>query len=302
MAFSFGAPASVRECRAWGWAAPSGADRSVMKHGGWGWRAAVSRGNASVCLVTLVTVQGPSFGVASSPAFGSLGGAGFGSSSAPTLGTAGSSPSLFGAASTPGGFSFTAPSSGGAFGAPASGASPFGAASMPSLFGAAASTPSLFSAAPASTPSLFGGGAGGPSPFGAAAPSSTPSLFGAGATGSLFGAPQQPAAPAGGGGQVMALLPGTAPDLSAVMELEALRVAFVPGPSGAGGIAPPGTGAPPRFQTFFLNVVPDAAARVKPAGVDDLAWRAALRRAGGADNPDNLWPVPATGFGDLLLR
>ena len=38
------------------------------------------------------------------------------------------------------------------------------------------------------------------------------------------------------------------------------------------------------------------------AGVDELQWREALQRAGGADNPDHLWPVLAQGFKDLLGR
>jgi len=38
------------------------------------------------------------------------------------------------------------------------------------------------------------------------------------------------------------------------------------------------------------------------ADVDELAWREALVRAGGPDNPDRLWPVLATGMGDLLQR
>ncbi len=36
--------------------------------------------------------------------------------------------------------------------------------------------------------------------------------------------------------------------------------------------------------------------------MDELAWREALARAGGPDNPDHLWPVLARGFGDLLAR
>ena len=39
-----------------------------------------------------------------------------------------------------------------------------------------------------------------------------------------------------------------------------------------------------------------------PADVNELAWREALVRAGGPDNPDRLWPVLATGMGDLLQR
>lgn len=52
----------------------------------------------------------------------------------------------------------------------------------------------------------------------------------------------------------------------------------------------------------LLNVVDNPAARVKPAAVDELQWRAALQRAGGPDNPDHLWPVLAQGFKDLLAR
>ena len=65
----------------------------------------------------------------------------------------------------------------------------------------------------------------------------------------------------------------------------------------------PGVGNPRyRFEHLLLNVVSNPAARVKPGGVDELAWREALQRAGGADNPDQLWPVLAQGFKDLLAR
>jgi len=36
--------------------------------------------------------------------------------------------------------------------------------------------------------------------------------------------------------------------------------------------------------------------------VDDLAWREALQQAGGAENPDRLWPVLAAGLSDLRSR
>lgn len=57
-----------------------------------------------------------------------------------------------------------------------------------------------------------------------------------------------------------------------------------------------------RFKYLFLNVVDNPAARVKPADVDELQWREALRRAGGPNNPNNLWPVQAQGFKALLAR
>ncbi|PRW60937.1 nuclear pore complex NUP54 [Chlorella sorokiniana] len=83
-----------------------------------------------------------------------------------------------------------------------------------------------------------------------------------------------------------------APDLSAIRELESIKDSYVAGP----------TNQRYRFQHLLLNVVDNPAARVKPAGVDELQWREALQRAGGADNPDHLWPVLAHGFKDLLAR
>lgn len=73
-------------------------------------------------------------------------------------------------------------------------------------------------------------------------------------------------------------------------ELVALRDAFVPDSDKF------------RFQSLFLNVVPNPAARIKPSGVDDLRWREALQRCGGIDSPDSLWPVAARGFQDLVAR
>lgn len=57
-----------------------------------------------------------------------------------------------------------------------------------------------------------------------------------------------------------------------------------------------------KFQYLFLNVVKDPALRIKPKDIDELQWREALRRAGGPDNPHNLWPVPYNGFKGLLDR
>lgn len=57
-----------------------------------------------------------------------------------------------------------------------------------------------------------------------------------------------------------------------------------------------------KFQYLFLNVVKDPSQRVKPKDIDELQWREAMRRAGGPDNPRNLWPVPYNGFKGLLDR
>ena len=167
------------------------------------------------------------------------------------------------------------------------------AQAAPSLFGAQpASAPSLFGAQPASTPSLFGAA---PAPAAATAASPFGSAFGTAqpaAGGGLFGQPQQqqlqqqvaPLAFAGAAPQ--------APDLSAIRELEGIKDSYVPGAANQRY----------RFQHLLLNVVDNPAARAKPAGVDELQWREALQRAGGADNPDHLWPVLAQGFKDLLAR
>lgn len=88
------------------------------------------------------------------------------------------------------------------------------------------------------------------------------------------------------------LPPQPALDLTSVRELEALRDAFIAYPGNRQCI----------FNYFFLNVVENVAARVKPDGVNELRWREALQRAGGPDNPDHLYPVQANGFKDLLLR
>lgn len=216
--------------------------------------------------------------------------------STPAFGAA-STPSLFGgalsAAASPFNFSSQPASTPSLFGAqPASTPSLFGAASTPSLFGAqsaAASAPSLFGAQPAaSAPSLFGA-ASTPSLFGAQPAAAAPSLFGAASApaGGLFGqaAPAAAALPFAGAAP-------QAPDLSAIRELESIKDSYVPGPANQRY----------RFQHLLLNVVDNPAARVKPAGVDELQWRAALQRAGGPDNPDHLWPVLAQGFTDLLAR
>ena len=80
------------------------------------------------------------------------------------------------------------------------------------------------------------------------------------------------------------------PDFSALKELEAIASAYNPGSSRF------------RFNHLFLNVVDHPGARVKPADVDELQWRAALQQAGGPENPDRLWPVQAKGFRDLIAR
>lgn len=45
-----------------------------------------------------------------------------------------------------------------------------------------------------------------------------------------------------------------------------------------------------------------AARQAKPPDVDELRWREAIRKAGGENNSDKLWPVVANGFQDLLKR
>lgn len=189
-----------------------------------------------------------------------------------------SSPSLFGAV----GGAAASP-----FGAkPAAAATPFGAAPSGSIFGGVqapafgAATGSLFGAAPAA----------------ASAPAT--GLFGAT---TLTGTAQ----PAWGGfgvatstAQPGALVPAAAaappPYLlgqeSAVKELTEISNAFNP--------ASPAY----KFQYLLLNVVANPAQRVKPFNVDEIRWRQALKEAGGPNNAAQLWPVVASGFGDLLGR
>ncbi len=171
------------------------------------------------------------------------------------------------------------------------------------LFGAAApaaAAPSPFGAAPAAF--SFGGAApaASPSPFATPQPAVSPSPFGAppaaggfSFAGGAFGAPaQQPAQQQQQQLSPLGFQPAAAPDDSAIRELQSLRDAYVPAPGNHRY----------RFARLLLNVVADPAQRVKPPDVDELAWREALARAGGPDNPDNLWPVLARGFGDLLAR
>jgi hypothetical protein len=81
-------------------------------------------------------------------------------------------------------------------------------------------------------------------------------------------------------------------DDSAIRELQSIQESYVPAPGNSRF----------KFQYLFLNVVKDPAARVKPADIDELQWREAMRRAGGPDNPNGLWPVPYNGFNGLLER
>eukprot|EP00192_Tetraselmis_astigmatica_P011755 CAMPEP_0117680650 /NCGR_PEP_ID=MMETSP0804-20121206/18484_1 /TAXON_ID=1074897 /ORGANISM="Tetraselmis astigmatica, Strain CCMP880" /LENGTH=410 /DNA_ID=CAMNT_0005490199 /DNA_START=81 /DNA_END=1313 /DNA_ORIENTATION=+ len=223
----------------------------------------------------------PAFGASSTPAFGTSSTPSFGVSAAPAFGGGfGATPiPAFGATSTPGfGASQAAP----AFGAstPA-----FGAASTPSLFGTASASTSLFGAAPASqSPSLFGTptGAFGPTLANASLLSgSSPGMFGA-ATASQM-------APSMFGGAA----PGTAPmggNEAAMRELQAIDEAYR-------------AGAPhSAFTHFLLNVVDNPAQRVKPPHVDGHKWREAMKQAAVETHSGRLWPVQATGFGDLLDR
>lgn len=196
----------------------------------------------------------------------------------------------------------------------------FGASSLPSFTNTTSS--SLFGAGMASTgtssTSIFGATSA-PS-FAFATPSSsqpqtqTPALFGGGATAASFGAPsfsfttpfsgqnassQAITTPAmfGQSGQVAAFsgvpqASAPAPDDSALKELQSIKDSFVNYPGNYRH----------RFHYLFLNVIDNPAARIKPPEVDELEWREALRRAGGVDNPDKLWPVEIVGFKGLLAR
>ncbi|GFR49600.1 hypothetical protein Agub_g11670 [Astrephomene gubernaculifera] len=257
----------------------------------------------------------PAFGAAASaPAFGTGFSFGTGAAAAPA-----STPAFgaaFGAAAAKPATTFGAASSAPAFGAtaaPAFGASTGGAFSFPTAAPAATSAPSLFGATTA--PSLFG--ASSAPAFGAAA--STPSLFGTTTapatgttTGGLFGAPaaaaaanifapqtqqqqqqQQTANVFGAAGQ--AALPGLV-DPSGLTQDDAVRSLT--------RIAAAYNPASPdyRFQTLFFSVVERPEQRVKPPGVDENRWRAALAAIGGPNNPQKLWPVGANGFRDLNTR
>lgn len=239
-------------------------------------------------MVVPLPPQAPSFsfGGASGSAFGAAPTPGLAkTASTPLFGTpptsqpaaaAAPTPSLFGGSSAPA-FSFAGPSQ------PAQGGSIFGA-------------PAGAAAAPASAPAFsFASPFGGAAPASAPAPSATPSLFGGAPAGQHSALAPFSFAPAGGaapGGAAPA--PGAAPhpDDSAVQEIESIKDSYM---------AAPGNHRY-RFQYLFLNVVDNPAARVKPSGVDELAWREALRRAGGPENPDRLWPVLAEGFKGLLAR
>jgi len=212
------------------------------------------------------------------------------------------------------GFNFGQTAAGGGLAKTAStplfgGPTAFGAATTPSLFGASTGGAFSFSGAqqPQSTPSLFGA---------ASAPAAGGFSFGGAPSGGAFGATGSPPLAFGGGGgffgqpqqqqqqqQQNQLAPlfgaagvAQAPDLSAIRELESIKDSFIAGI--AGGPSNPRY----RFQYLFLNVVEDPGQRIKPADVDELAWREALQKAGGPDNPEKLWPVLAKGFGDLLAR
>lgn len=184
------------------------------------------------------------------------------------------------------------------FGAQSTAVKPFSGSSQPAAgfsFGNTGTTGSLFGA-PASSAPAFGGGLGGgfnapsnalvPSQQPAAAPFSFNSqpqnapALGMSPSGTSFQGTQQGAA----GAQL--------PDDSAIRELQSIRESYVPAPGNSRY----------KFQYLFLNVVKDPAHRVKPNDIDELQWREALRRAGGPDNPQNLWPIPYNGFKGLLDR
>jgi nuclear pore complex protein Nup54 len=219
-----------------------------------------------------------SFGGTSAPAFGSTATPLAKTASSPLLGGGGapsaaaSTPSLFGPSSTPA-FSFASSQPGQQ---PASSAPLFGASSSAPTFGfgtpstapVPASSPFSFTSAPATTAGLFG------APQTQMQPALQLSQFGFGSTAAPSGAPTQ------------------VPDDSAIKELQSIRDSYVAAPGNYRY----------RFQYLFLNIIENPAARIKPPNVDELQWREAIRRAGGEDNPNHLWPVVANGFGALLAR
>jgi nuclear pore complex protein Nup54 len=191
------------------------------------------------------------------------------------------------------------------FGGPASTLTPVkpaGTATQPGgfSFGAGTAGTGTFGA-PASTPA-FGTGATSAPAFG----SGFSSGFGAGAgttSNALVPAQQQPNNFAFGSQQQQQLQNTSfqgmnsaqnaqLPDDSAIRELQSIKESYVAGPNNSRF----------KFQHLFLNVVKDPARRVKPNDIDELQWREAMRRAGGSDNAQNLWPVPYNGFNGLLER
>ena len=192
-----------------------------------------------------------------------------------------------------------------------------GAASSPFGFGAgglfggapaaSAAGGGLYGAAPAPVPRPAGGGLfGGPT-------TSAPTIFGAAPAGApaaastgLFGAPAAASMGVGGGGLFGGVAPITTTttslpsssfppqqlDETAVHELVAIDRATLIEPSNRDY----------KLRHLFLNLVGDRHARTKPPHVDERMWNEALRLAGGPDNADHLWPVPAMGFHDLRQR
>jgi len=213
----------------------------------------------------------------------------------PAFGSGGTTtaPSPFGASLTPAkpatpGFSFGATGAAGA-----------GAGAAPA-FGAAPTSTPAFGAAPTSTPAFGSTGAFGNT---GAFPSTTPTPPAPSAFGSTFGNANTNAntntntntntgAFPSTSMMTMTANPPTLPDDSAIRELQSIQESYVPAPGNSRF----------KFQYLFLNVVKDPAQRRKPADIDELQWREAIRRAGGPDNPHSLWPIPYNGFKGLLDR
>jgi hypothetical protein len=151
---------------------------------------------------------------------------------------------------------------------------------------ASTSTTPLFGSQ-TSAPSTCFGMVPNPSFGGTSAPAPQTTMFGGGHVGQ-----QQPSMfPSSTNTMMTQYQPATGQQMtddSAVRDLQNIKDSYTTGNT--------------RFQYLFLNVVKDPAARVKPRDIDELQWREALRRAGGPDNPHNLWPVPYNGFKGLLDR
>jgi nuclear pore complex protein Nup54 len=165
---------------------------------------------------------------------------------------------------------------------------------MPLPGAALALTPASAGAAAAAPPNLFGAttGPGVPGGFNllgtlAAAPGAAAAVPPQAYTLAAYGVAAPVAAP-----PPNALAAATATTLLPQKEIQAIAEALIDAPDNPRY----------RFRALLHNIVPDAAARQKPPGVDELKWREAIEECGGERNPEHLWPVLHRGFGELCAR